>query len=194
MALSTIETLRAKIRALVNDLLTNSLETFTYTNSAIFTLAEDNIESIVQVTKNGVALGTGEYFFDSSTNEITIDPDTGNELVNGDVIIVKYTYYKYSTTELDDWIRASLVWLSVFNASENDFEIENGDIYPTPDNRTLDLIVLVASILMKPDWTQYNLPTLRVAYSNRVSNEDKIEKLINRFRMGLGISDVLEFD
>ena len=194
MALSTIETLRAKIRALVNDIVTTDPETFTYTNSAIFTLAESNIETIVQVTKNGVALGSGEYSFDSSTNEITVTPDTGNELVNGDVIIVKYTYYKYSTSELDDWIKASLVWLSVFNTSENDFELENGDIYPTPDNRTLDLIVLVASILMKPDWTEYRLPTLTVRYSNRISNEDKIEKLINRFRMGLGISDVLEFD
>lgn len=192
--LSTIENLRNKIRALVSDLLKTEPETFTYTNSAIFTLAEDNIESIMQVTKNGVALGTGEYSFDSSTNEITIDPDTGNELVNGDVIIVKPTYYKYSDTELDDWIKASLVWLSVFNASENDFELENGDIYPTPDNRTLDLIVLVASILMKPDWTEYRLPTLTVRYSNRISNEDKIEKLINRFRMGLGVTSVLEWD
>ena len=51
--LSTIETLRGKIRALVNDIVKSDKETFTYTNSAIFILAEENIESITQITKNG---------------------------------------------------------------------------------------------------------------------------------------------
>jgi len=192
--LSTIETLRAKIRALVNDIIKSDKESFTYTNPAIFTLAEENIESITQVTKNGVPLGLGEYSFDSELYEVEITPNTGNDLVNGDVIIIYYTYYKYSTTELDEWIKASLVWMSVFDASENDFELENGDIFPTPDNRTLDLIVLIASILIKPDWTQYILPTLTVRYSHRISKEDRIEKLINRFTLGLGVSNVLEWD
>ena len=194
MALSTIATLREKIRALVNDMVTTEPETFTYTNSAVFTLAEDNIESIVQVTKNGVALGSGEYSFDSSTNELTVSPDTGDELANGDVIIVKYTYYKYSTDELDEWIRASLVWMSVFSASETDFEMENGDIFPTPNNRTLDLICLIASILIKPDWSEYRLPTLTVRYNKRISKEDRIEKLIEKFTEGIGVMDVLEWE
>jgi len=192
--LSTIETLRGKTRALVNDIVKSDKETFTYTNSAIFTLAEENIESITQITKNGVALTTGEYSFDSSTNEITITPDTGNELSNGDVIIVTYTYYKYSTTELDEWIKASLVWMSVFSASETDFEIESGDIYPTPDNRTLDLIVLIASILIKPNYSEYRLPNLTVRYPRTLSKEEKIERLINKFTQGLGICDVLEWE
>jgi len=192
--LSTIETLWGKTRALVNDIVKSDKETFTYTNSAIFTLAEENIESITQITKNGVALTTGEYSFDSSTNEITITPDTGNELSNGDVIIVTYTYYKYSTTELDEWIKASLVWMSVFSASETDFEIESGDIYPTPDNRTLDLIVLIASILIKPNYSEYRLPNLTVRYPRTLSKEEKIERLINKFTQGLGICDVLEWE
>ena len=192
--LSTIETLRGKTRALVNDIVKSDKETFTYTNSAIFTLAEENIESITQITKNGVALTTGEYSFDSSTNEITITPDTGNELSNGDVIIVTYTYYKYSTTELDEWIKASLVWMSVFSASETDFEIESGDIYPTPDNRTLDLIVLIASILIKPNYSEYRLPNLTVRYPRTLSKEEKIERLINKFTQGLGVNDVLEWE
>lgn len=191
--LSTIGILREKIRALVNDIIKSDPETFIYKNSAIFTLAEENIQSITKVTKNAVALGTGEYSFDSSTNEITITPDTGNELANGDVIIVYYTYYKYSTTELDEWIRASLVWMSVYSASENDFEIEDGDIFPTPDNRTLDLICLIASILIKPNWSEYRLPNLTVRYPRNFSKEEKIEKLINKFTTGLGVNDVLEW-
>ena len=192
--LSTIGTLREKIRALVNDILKKHTETFVYTNSATFTLSEENIESITQVTKNGVALGSGEYSFDSDTNEITIIPATGDSLTNGDIIIIKYTYYKYSTTELDEYIRASLVWMSVYSATENDFEIENSDIFPTPDNRTLDLICLIASILIKPNWSEYRLPNLTVRYPRNLSKENKIEKLIARFTQGLGICDVLEWD
>ena len=192
--LSTIATLRQKIRALVNDIIKSDPETFTYTNSAIFILAEENIQSITKVTKNAVELGTGEYSFDSSANEIEITPDTGNELSNGDIIIVYYTYYKYSTTELDEWIRASLIWLSVYSSTENDFELESNDIIPTPENRELDLIVLIASILIKPDWTQYSLPNLRVIYNNRLSKEKKIENLISKFNVGLGVNGILEFD
>jgi len=192
--LSTIGTLRTKTRALVSDIIKSDKETFTYSNSAIFILAEENIESITQITKNGTALGTGEFSFDSTLNEVTVSPDTGNELTNGDVIIVTYTFYKYSTTELDEYIRASLVWMSVFDASENDFEIENGDIYPTPDNRTMDLIVLIASILIKPNHSEYRLPNLTVKYPRKWSKEEKIEKLINRFTFGLGISDIISWD
>jgi len=194
MALSTIATLREKIRALVNDIIKSDKESFTYTNSAIFILAEENIESITQVTKNGVALGTGEYSFDSDTNEITITPSTGDSLTNGDILIVTNTYYKYSTTELDEWIRASLVWMSVYSATENDFEIENSDIFPTPDNRTLDLICLIASILIKPNWNYYSLPNLTVRYPRNFSKEEKIEKLINKFTAGIGVNDILEWN
>ncbi len=192
--LSTISTLRTKTRALINDIIKSDKETFTYSNSAIFILAEENIENITQVTKNGVALGTGEYSFDSTTNELTIAPDTGNELSNGDVIIVTYTFYKYSNTELDEWIRASLVWMSVKDATEKDFEIEDGEIFPTPDNRTLDMIVLIASILILPNWTEYRLPNLIVRYPRRFSKEEKIEKLINKFTIGLGVSGILSWD
>ena len=194
MALSAIATLRQKIRALIADFLTTQSETFTYTNSAIFTLAEENIQTIIQVTKNGEDLGSGEYSFDSDTNEITITPDTGNELVNGDVIIVKYTFYKYSDTELDEYIRASLVWISVLGNFERDYELESDDIYPTPNNSTLDLIVLIASILIKPNWNQYNLPNLKVSYPRTIDKEEKIARLINKFTTGLGINDVLEWD
>lgn len=188
--LSTIETLRAKIRALVNDIIKSDREAFTYANSDTFILAEENIEAISKVTKNGVALGTGDYSFDSTNNELIISV----ALINGDIIIVKYTYYKYSTTELDEWIRASLVWMSVYSASENDFELEDEDIFPTPDNRTLDLIVLIASILIKPNWSEYRLPNLTVRYPRTLSKEEKIEKLIKKFTTGLGVNGILEWD
>ena len=183
--------LRTKLRALIEDLIKSDTEVFAYVTSSIFTLQEENIAEITEVTLDGGSpLGSGEYSFDSSTNKLTIIASLSG-VSNIEVI---YTYYKYSNTELDEFVRASLVWISIFDVSENDFEMEDDDIYPEPDGRTSDLIVLIASLLVKPDWTEYRLPNLTVRYNQRIPKEDRIEKLINRFTLGTGVNDVLEFD
>ena len=188
---NTVTKLRTRLRALIEDLSKKDTETFTYeSGDTVFTLQEENINTVTSVTKNGVVLGSGDYTFDSDTNELTISV----ALSANDIIIVKYTYYKYSDTELDEYMRASIVWLSIFDVSENDYEMEDDDIYPEPDGRTNDLIALIASILIKPDWTEYKLPNLTVRYNGRIPKEDRIEKLINRFTLGIGVNDVLEWN
>lgn len=185
-----IDTIRTKIRALVPDLSTSDKETFSYTGSTIFTLAENNISALTEIEKNGSALGSGDYEFDSTTNKLTITAS----LSDGDIIEVNYNYNKYSDTELDEYVRASLIWLSIFDYREEDYELEDDDIYPTPDNRTTDLISLIASILIKPDYSEYRLPNLTVRYPNTMTKEERIEKLISRYKHGLGVTDVLEWD
>lgn len=186
-----IDKILGKIRALIEDAPSQSdVETFTYTNSSVFTLAEDNIADITKVTKNGTELGSGEYSYDSTTNELTIT----TSLADGDIIVVKYTFYKYSESELKEFIRASLVWISVFSYCETDFELEDGDIFPTPDNKTTDLISLIASILIKSDWTSYKLPNLTVTYPRTMPKEERIEKLIKKFQSGLGICEIISWD
>ena len=137
-----------KIRALIEDLDKKDAETFTYTNSSVFTLAEENINEIIKVTKNGIELESGQSSYDSTTNELTITASLGD----GDIIIVKYDFYKYSETELKEFVRAGLVWISIFSTCETDFELEDSEIVPTPDNRTTDLISLIASLIIKPDY------------------------------------------
>jgi len=188
--LNTLETLRTNIRALITDLSKSGVETFTYITSSIFDIAESNIITISKVLKNGSELGTGEYSFDSTTNKVTIIVS----LTSNDIIEIDYTYYKYSDTELTEYIRASLVWMSIFDTSCKDYEIETDDIYPTPDNQTLDLTAIIASILIQPNWNEYRLPNLTVRYPRTLSKEEKIEKLINRFTIGIGVNDVLTFD
>lgn len=185
-----LDTIRGKIRALVEDFNQKENETFKYTNSPIFTLSESNISAITKVLKNGSELGSGEYVYDSDTNKITIVAS----LASNDTVEVDYKYYKYSETELDEYIRASLVWLSIYGDCCYDFELEDEDIFPTPDNRTTDLISIIASILIKPDYTEYRLPNLRVIYDKRIPKEDRISMLITKFELGLGVNDVIEFD
>ncbi len=187
---NSVTKIRSKIRALTEDLQSTDTETFEYVNSAIFTLQEENIEDITEVSLDGIALGSGDYSFDSSTNKLTIIAS----LSGVSNIEVVYTYYKYSDTEVDSYVKASLVWISIFDVSENDYEIEDDDIYPEPDGRTLDLIALIASILINPNWTEYKLPTVTVKYPRKWSKEEKIEKLISRFTLGTGVSDVIEWN
>ena len=185
-----VDKIRNKIRALISDFSKSGIEIFTYTVSSVFTIAQVNIE-ISGVLKNGTTLAEDKYSFDDLTNKLTVT-DTLSE---GDVIEVNYTYYKYSSTELDEYLRASLVWLSVYGYNDKDYELESGElIAPTPDNRTTDLMALISSILIKPDYSSYRLPNLTVTYNKKMSKEERIEKLIGRFISGLGVNDVLDFD
>ena len=183
--------IRVKIRALVPDLSKNDFETFTYkSGDTIFILAESNINTILKVTKNGNELGTGDYNYDSTTNELEILV----ALSAGDVIIVNYSYYKYSNTELNEYIRASLVWISIWGSCEEDYELEDDEIIPTPSNMHIDLMALISAILIQPDYTSYRLPNIQVNYSRKMPKEERIKRLIMKITTsGIGVNDVLTF-
>ena len=184
--------IRGKIRALVGDLGVTKPEILEFTTSNVWTLCGENITDINSVKKNGSDLASGEsYSFDTVTNEITIVAS----LTSGDLIEVKFTSYKFSDSELDKYIEAGLVYISMFaDDTDDDFEIENDEIYPTPNNREEDLISLVASILIKPDYSSYKLPNLTVTYPRTMSKEDRIVELVSRFFRGLGETDVIEWE
>jgi len=188
-----LDSIRTKIRSLVADFATSGFETFVYTTSNIFTIAQNNI-TISQVLLDGEV--TTDYSYDSTTNKITI---TASGLDTSSVIEVDFNYYKYSETELDGYIRSALVFISVYSFEPRDFELEYesgnvGVISPTPDNQTTDLVSLIASILIKPDHSQYNLPNLKVTYPRKMQKEERIEKLISKFNIGLGKNCILQFD
>lgn len=190
---SLIAELRDKVRALIEDFLkTSSGESFIYsTGDQVFTLQEENIQNITSVTKNGTALGSGDYSFDDSSNELTVS----ESLSANDVIVVKYTYYKYSDLEIDGHIKSALAWVSISSHCKTDYEIDSdGDIYPTPDNKDEDLFAIIASIIIKPNYSEYRLPNLTVRYPRTMDKETKIQKLIEKHYIGLGINDVLELD
>ena len=163
---------------------------FTYTTSAIFTLSEENVIAITDVFRNGTALTTSDWTFDSGTNKITIT----DSLIADDEILIQYTYYKYSDTELNGYIRNALVFISVFGSCEEDYELETDAIEPTPDNKTTDLIALIASILINPDWSSYKLPNVTVNYPKTMTKEAKIEELISKFYRSNGVWDMIQWD
>ncbi len=186
-----IAELRTKTRALISDFSKKGVETFAYSSGdQVWTLQESYPENITSVTKNGAALGSAEFSYDSDTNELTITAS----LSAGDIIICSYTYYKYSNSEIDSYISGALVWISVYSHCETDFEYESEEIYPTPSSKEEDLISLIASILIKPNYSEYRLPNLTVKYPRTMTKDLKIQRLIEKFYIGLGINGVVEFE
>jgi len=189
-----LNTIRRKVRALIEDFanIKKDFETFEYTTSKIFTLSEPNISSIEKVLRNGTELGSGEYIYDSTTNKIKIIVS----LTQGDIIEVDYIFSKYSDTELNEYIRASLPWISIKNNYDKCFELEteSNGIYPTPSNRESDLIAIITSIIIKPNYSIYRLPNLTVRYPKNMSKEEKIQRIISKFASGIGISDTITWN
>lgn len=199
MAGGTITEIKQKIRAIVEDWNKTDSETFIYSTSAVFTITDSNVSSISSVTKNGTTLATNKYSFSTSTNAVTVT----ESLVSGDVIVITYIYNKYSDTELIEFIRASLVLISVYASSDFDYELvtvsgSGGSlsyyIYSTPDNRTADFISLIASIIIKPDYITYRLPNITVTYPRKKQKEERIKEEVQDYFRGLGVWTIIDFD
>jgi hypothetical protein len=184
--------IRDKVRALVNDIGTSQTTVETYSNSNIFTLCGGNVTQVTKVLINGNELASGEsYTLDTATGKVTVDAT----LQTDDQVEITYRFYKYSDTELNEYIKSALVYLSIFGyCSDQDFEIEDEDIYPTPSNTEEDLISLVTSILIMPDYEMYKLSNVTVRYPRTIDKYKRIEHLICKFRRGDGVNDIIEWD
>ena len=182
-----------KVRALCEDLEQSSLEMFTYSTSNIFTLAEPHISTIDTVLVNSQALQSGEAAtFDASTNKITI---SGVDFSSGDYIEVNYAFTKYSDSEVLEYIRAALVWMSIYDYSTETYTLRSdGIIIPSPHPKTIDLVCIIASILIKPNYIHYRMPNLAVNYPSRMTQEEKIAAIINRFKHGVGVVEIIQWN
>jgi len=180
----------AKVRALVSDLVSSDYQVFTFVSSAVFKIALPNATATA-VLVNGSASGV-TYTYDSTDQEVTVT----SSLTAGDVVQVNFSYYSYSDTEIIGYIRGALVYLSVQSSDDStDYEIEDDeDIYPTPSNKDEDVISLIASILIKPDYVVYKTSTLEVRYPRNMDKDTKIEKLITKYNWGLGNFGIIYLD
>lgn len=179
--------LYTKVKAHCGDFGKSSYEIFEYTTINIFTIAQTNI-SITLVLINGMS--SSDYTFDSATNKITI---TASGLSSTDKIEVDFTYNKYSNSELKEYIRSALGYISIYAKDEKDMEIEDEAVYPTPSNAMEDLIAIVASIIIKPNFSRKSLPGgITEVYPKTMSKEKLIEEKIIRFNRGLGVTGIIE--
>lgn len=178
--MSDISDITTSVRYLIEDFSKTQSpgDIFTYGSSAVFTLSEPNITEITNVFKNNTALNSSYYSFSSTTNQLTISAS----LTVGDTIEVQYSYYpNYSDTEIESYIRAAGVHLSVNNYYT--FEIDSSDnFYPDITDRERNLISLVTSILIKPDNKTIRLPDMTINVPNSLPTRDLISKAIRIFK------------
>ena len=183
-----------KLRALTEDFTQSSIEVFTYETSNIFTLTEPRIAEITSVLINGLEAESAEwtYEFDATTNKLTI---TNSEFESGDSIEVQFTFSKLSDTELFEHIRAALVWLSIYDEKSIAHKLlATGTIVPTPDAKPLDLICIIASILIKPDYISYKTGNMSVTYPTKMTKEEKIQSTVTTFNTGIGVVRIIKYD
>ena len=150
---------------------------FTYGSSTVFTLSQANVVEITAVYVNSTLLTSG-YSLNSSTNKLTIT----SSLTAGDTVEIQYTYYpKYSSVQIENFVRSSVVYLSVNNYYT--FEVDESDyFYPQLSDRERNLVAFVTAILMKPDNKSYRLPDISVTVPKSLPTRDLIGKAICIFK------------
>ena len=189
----TMVSMIQKTRALSEDVLQHSVEVFQYSNSPIWTLAEPHIFEITQTLLNGNTFTSGAgYNWNPISNKIEV---IGHSFVTTDILEVDYSFTKYSNTEIMEYIRAALVWLSIYDYSCDTFHLRtDGIIVPSPEPKTLDLVCIIASILIKPNYIHYRMPNLAINYPNKMTQEEKIRDIINYFKRGVGVVQIIEWN
>lgn len=185
ISLASITTL---VRYLLGDTAKSQVpgDIFTYDSSAVFTLSESNATAVTSVSVNDVSSGVS-YTYSSAKQTVTIS----SSLTSGDTIEIQYTYYpNYSDTEIQDYINAAIIHLSVNNFY--DYTISNSNIYPDPTPAEQRLIAIVTGLLIEPDNKTYRLPDLTINVPKDLPLHDKIRKaiLINKINTH-GTFDIL---
>lgn len=179
--------IRTKLRYFIPDIEKTSSQIFTYTTSNIFTLQDNNASEVTNVTKNGNALESGQtYTFDSTDKTVTVDAS----LIVDDIVTIYYKYYDYSDIELNSYIHYALAKISA--SKFKTFRIQDTNVYPKPTESELNLIALIAAILLKPNYSTYRLPTVTVQCPEKMSKDEKIDKIIDDFSASLGFNDLID--
>jgi hypothetical protein len=184
--------IRNKIRNIIQDNSKSSFETFIIEDGLSLPIAQDNVLSITNVTVQGTTIGSA-YSYDSENKIVTLE--SGMATTN-DVVVVYFTYTKYSNTELDGFILSALSYLDIFTYPTS-FLAESGntDLVPIPSIKEQNLIAMVASILIKPDFNQYQTSSVNVKYPRTMTKEKRIEDLIAKFKFSkVGITGTIDLD
>jgi high-affinity Fe2+/Pb2+ permease len=177
-----MEKILSKLRDLIGDNLKEGYDIYEYYTSNIFVLSEPNVQSdSIKVYVNGLEHnGSGDWVFTATNNKLEVEG-----LVVGNVVEVNYSaYLKYSDEELNGYIRAALVYISV--EKYKDFADKCGFLFPTPTEQEENLIALVACILIKQSIKSYKTPEITITFEDTMSKEQKIHKLIRKSRQFMG--------
>lgn len=178
------------VRCLIKDQSrTDGRDSFTFESDNKFTLSEDFIDStFIVVCLNGDIMDESDWEYDSTKNQVTIDPvTTGVSLNTNDIIIISYNYFKkYSDNEIQGFITCSLAYFvenrykKVFVINSDDEIVAIDDLDPT--DRELYFISIIASILIDPMNINVNIDgAFRITANRNKSDREQIAEAFNRY-------------
>jgi hypothetical protein len=184
----TLASIATLVRYLLGDTTKTMLpgDIFTYDNSKVFTLSESNATAVTDVLVNDTSSGVS-YTYSITRQTVTVN----SSLTSGDTVEVQYSYYpNYSDTEIQDYINATIIHLSVNNFY--DFTISDSSIFPDPTPAEQRLIAIITALLIEPDNKTYRLPDLTINVPRDLPLHDKIRKIILINKMNThGTFDIL---
>jgi len=192
--MSAINNVISKVRYDVDELKSH-YKAYTYNSSNEFDLPETNTHSISKITVNGAEISASKYTYDSTNQDVTIDE---SELSSNSAVIIYYTYYDYSDSELNGYIIRALGQLSINKYRKNGefFRVDDLDnpteIYPTPDEGEENLIAFIIGIFIRPSFSEYRVPLVSLRFPKTEDMDTKIRKVIERFRGSSGFTTALD--
>jgi len=168
------------VRGLCDDNLEKKTESHTYTTSKIFTLLQDNASTLLSTLIDGSPLVSGQSAtLDTDENKVTVVAT----LTSGQVLQFKFNYYSnFSDTQIKAAIESALSYISINNLKDFYYNTTDVEITPYPSKQEEYLIALIASIILKPNYTLYKTSTVEIRYPGNKSKEDKIKDTIKNFK------------
>jgi hypothetical protein len=196
MAQFTTSSLITLVRILIDDNLQTDGKTYhEYDSDTSFQLAHSLVSSsTIKVYKNGTLLTlTTDYTYNSTTNKITIIAS----LTKGDDIIITYSYYNtYSDTEIQNFIKASLLELSkrrysklLYMNSSNNIVTSNGT---NPTDAEGNLIASITAVLIDPQNQKIRTPDYSLDAPEKLSRKDQIDDMFSKFTKCYGVVKFLQ--
>jgi hypothetical protein len=187
------------VRDMIKDTLVKCIpEVFEYVTSKTYTISESNIVwSTLAVYLNGVLLTSAHYSINTNFNKVTIL----DAMEESDTVEFYYqAYQRYSDDEIMGFIKSAIYYISVYRfmydyivASGNLIEVADSipTLYPTIRSRRM--IALIASILIDGGVSSYRTPDISISFTEKLSKDDKIERVVEKHRERYGALDYHSF-
>lgn len=177
-----------KIRNMIHDNAQSTYETFTAGSGRTFTISQENASTVTSVTVNGTALATDKYTYTSATQTVTIN---SGYVSSTQIVVIYFTYYKYSDTELTEYVVSALSFLDI-NKYSIHFDKSSTDIFPYPTPKESNLIAYICYLLIEPSYSDYRVQGISVSYPKKLTKEEAINEAIKRFKRNEGTDVIIE--
>ena len=188
--MTIIQKLQSKIRSLIHDKGTVDNYVEVAGDGRVFTVPQENAYQVNSVLVEGVSIAN-RYTYDVGSQQVSI---ANGYVDSGDTVVINHNYYKYSNSELLEYIESVLSFLDTYDYGIHfDLSNDDTDIYPNVLPKEQNLIAILVMVLINPDWVTLRLPNVTKSRDKGKQKEDKVREIIAQAkRSKTGVSGVVQ--